>query len=91
MHKIEGVNLQVKLFCEESLPSTHSSIKDTLKVSGFPDGVSEEVLVLYFENAKSGGCADAVKEVFFPSPGVAQIQFISDTSKILLYTDIIVH
>ena len=63
---------------ESSIATTHSEYHDTLEVTGLPDGVSEGLIELYFEDSKSGGCADAIKDISFVRPGVARIQFTSD-------------
>ena len=56
-------------------------VQDTLEVSNLPSNVSEDILELYFESPKSGGCDDAVKAVTFVSPGVAQVQFSTAESE----------
>ena len=78
-HKLHGMELQVKPYEESSMATAHSEHHDILEVSGLPDGVSEGLIELYFEDSKSGGCADAVKDITFVRPGVARIQFTSDT------------
>ena len=81
IHKLQGTELQVKVYQVKLLASPYSRTRDTLEVTGLPDDISKDVLELYFENPKSGGCPDAVKNISFPRHGVAQIQFTSDTSK----------
>ena len=78
-HKLHGVELQLKPYEESSVATARSEYHDILEVSGLPDGISEGLIELYFENSKSGGCADAVKDITFVRPGVARVQFTSDT------------
>jgi hypothetical protein len=60
---------------EESLPN------DTLEISNLPPGTHADTLELYFESWRSGGCAGGVKNITFISPGIAQVQFNSESSK----------
>lgn len=79
-HKLQGMELQVKPYEESSMATAHSEHHDILEVSDLPDGVSEGLIELYFEDSKkSGGCANAVKGISFVRPRVARIQFTSDT------------
>ena len=76
VHKFLGVELQVR-FLQESTCKT----ADTLEVSGLPEGISEDLIELYFENPKSGGCEGAIKSISFLGPTTACVQFTSDESK----------
>ena len=83
--ELQDVELKVEPCQEGSVAAATHLLHhgDTLEVSGLPDTISEELLDMYFENSRSGGCADGVKKVSFVRPGVAQIQFISDTGTLL--------
>jgi hypothetical protein len=76
VHKLQKVELQVRFLQESTCKPA-----DTLKVSDLPEGTSEDILELYFENPKSGGCEGAVKSISFHGPTTACIQFTSDESK----------
>ena len=54
---------------------------DTLKVSNLPEDISKEFLEFYFESPRSGGCANAVKNVTLLRPGVAKVLFSSSESE----------
>ena len=78
VHKLQGTELQVKCW----LPSVEeSSMSDTLEVSGLPQSCSEELLELYFENPKHGGCSGGVKAIKNIRPGVAQVTFDNVSSE----------
>ena len=47
----------------------------SIKVSGIPAGLSEDLLCLYFENTKRSGGGSVVKVVFSEDPGTAIITF----------------
>lgn len=75
-HKLKGSELQIKYVdIQEDTVSNSEPVRDTLQVSNLPADMSEDILEMYFESPKSGGCVDAVKEVLLIRPGVAQIQF----------------
>ena len=76
VHTLIGVDLQVKFFQESVCKAT-----DTLKVVGLPEGISKDLIELYFESPKSGGCAGAIKTLSLLGPTSACIQFTSDGSK----------
>ena len=78
-HRFDGAKLQVS-YCdssctEESLPN------DTLEISNLPPDTHEDTLELYLESRRSGGCDGGVKNIMFVTPGVARVQFNSETSK----------
>lgn len=78
-HKFLGAKLQVKYYvstCIEECPP-----KDTLEISNLPVNIHVDTLELYLESPKSGGCAGGVKEIKIVSPGIARVQFNSETSK----------
>ena len=76
-HKLQGSLLQVNYADHNQEEMTTYLLDDTLEVSNLPHDVSEDLLALYFESPKSGGCADTVKSVTILRPGVARIQFSS--------------
>ena len=75
-HTLAGVELQVKFLQESVCKAT-----DTLKVVGLPEGIPKDLIELYFESPKSGGCAGAIKTLSLLGPTSACIQFTSDGSK----------
>ena len=76
VHKLLDIELQVRFLQEPARKPA-----DTLEVSGLPEGISEDLIELYFENAKSGGCAGAIKSISFLGPTTACIQCTSDEGK----------
>ena len=80
-HKLQGSKLQVKYVDHNQEEMMTYPLDDTLEVSNLPGDVSEELLELYFESTKSGGCADAVKSITVIRPGVVRIQFSSAKSE----------
>ena len=50
---------------------------DTLEVSGLPPKADKEILKMYFERRKCGGCDGAVVDITSISSGVAQVKFKS--------------
>lgn len=80
-HKLQGSQLQVKYVDHNQEEIMTYVLEDTLEVNNLPSDISEDLLVLYFESPKSGGCANAVKSVTVVRPGVARIQFLSTKSK----------
>lgn len=78
-HLLEGSELVVQYYNAESedivptIPEA-GSIIDTLEVKNLPHNISIDALQLYFENRKSGGCEDGVKEITFVESGVAHVQ-----------------
>ena len=80
-HNLQGSVLQVQYLSDYKKGETTSRfLDDTLEISNLPADISEEYLQLYFENARSGGCADAVKNISL-SAGVARIQFSTAKSE----------
>ena len=53
----------------------------TLEVSNIPVDIKEDFLQMYFENPKSGGCADCVKDITIIKPGIAHVQLTDAASK----------
>lgn len=88
-HILLGGALQVTVAQDHS--QTHEG-DNILIVSGIPQSFSTEIIELYFENHKSGGCFDAVESISMFKPGAARVQFTSDTSKsIALYYNVLYH
>ena len=77
-----GVELMMKY--SEVLSSPEVS-EDILEVSNLPEQISKELLELYFESPKSGGCSDGVKNVTLLRPGVAKVLFSSSDSELLFF------
>ena len=73
--------LQVRYFDSDGEKVETDQLGDTLEVRNFPASVSKDLVELYFENPKSGGCDGAVKSVSITGPGVAQVRFSSPTSE----------
>lgn len=78
VHKLKECVLKVK-FSDKANTTTVSD--DTLEVRNFPSSVSEEYLQYYFDSPKSGGCANAVKEITLVKPGLAKVLFSSPKSE----------
>ena len=53
----------------------------TLEVSNIPENIKEDYLLMYFESAKSGGCAKCVKDVTVVKPGTAHVQLTDAASE----------
>ena len=80
-HKLKGSIIQVCYFEDNEDKAETDQLRDTLEVSNFPADVSKELVELYFENPRSGGCEGAVKSITIIGPGVAQVQFSTDTGE----------
>ena len=78
-HTFNGAKLQVGYY--DSSCSEESLLNDTLEISNLPPDTHKDTLELYLESPKSGGCDGGVKNIMFVSPGVARVQFNSETSK----------
>jgi hypothetical protein len=81
MHKLKESILQVCYFEDNEDKAESDQLRDTLEVGNFPADVSNDLVELYFENPRSGGCDGAVKSIKIVGPGVAQVQFSTDTSE----------
>lgn len=64
---------------EESLTA---SVNNTIEVSNLPQDCTEDMLELYFDNPRSGGCVGGVKAVQMVGVGLAQIEFINASSEL---------
>lgn len=80
-HKLKGSIIQVCYFEDNEDKVETDQLHDTLEISNFPANISEDLVEFYFENPRSGGCEGAVKSVTIIGPGVAQVQFSTDTSE----------
>ena len=80
-HKLKGSIVQVCYFEDNEDKTETDQLRDTLEVSNFPVDVSKDLVELYFENPRSGGCEGAVKSITIIGPGAAQVQFSTDTSE----------
>ena len=79
-HRLKGSVLQVRYLDDKDKTET-DLLGDTLEVSNFPSDVSKDLVELYFESPKSGGCDGAVKSVTIIGPGVVQVQFSTNASE----------
>ena len=60
-------------------------IPDVIEVTGFPSNdVDIELLELYFESSKSGGCGNAVLETSIIAAGIVHIKFQSQEGKLIM-------
>ena len=86
-HILQGSELIVQYYSARDEPEDVVSTEletgptDTLEVRNLPHSVSTDALQLYFENPKSGGCVDGVKEITIMESGVACIQLTDATGE----------
>ena len=83
-HKVGGSQVQVKyakLSDEQDGMQEGGECNTTLEVSNIPANMKEDYLQMYFENPKSGGCADCVKDITIVEPGIAHVQLIDAAGK----------
>ena len=71
----------MKLTTDQVYTQEGSETGTTLEVSNIPVDMKEDYLQMYFENPKSGGCADCVKDITIIKPGIAHIQLTDAASK----------
>ena len=81
-HRFEGSPLQVEYIKLSGDQNGAQEGGATLEVSNIPLNMKEDYLRMYFENPKSGGCADCVEDVAVIEPGIAHVQLIDATSKL---------
>ena len=83
-HTLQRASLKIEYMChnQEEAGFDYNEIQDTLEVSNLPSDVSEDILELYFDNPRSGGCEGAVKAVSLIRQGVAKVQFSSAKSEL---------
>ncbi len=80
-HKINKQNVTVHMEVCASPVSTKQSQTSTTNqprtiiVSGVPADTDEDLLQLYFQGRKSGGCDDCVEECSLISSGKARVTF----------------
>ena len=83
-HKVGGSQVQVKyakLSDEQDGMQEGGECNTTLEVSNIPANMKEDYLQMYFESAKSGGCAKCVKDVTVVKPGTAHVQLTDAASE----------
>ena len=83
-HKVGGSQVQVKyakLSDEQDVMQEAGECGSTLEVSNIPANVEGDYLQMYFENPKSGGCADCVKDITIVKPGIAHVQLTDAAGK----------
>ena len=90
-HKFKTHNVEITVVCtppsdeplqsvpfDSSTASPHEPSDLIMEVSGFPSGNTDtELLEIYFESSKSGGCSDAVVNCSVIADGIAHIEFRS--------------
>ena len=83
-HKLGGSQVQVKyakLSDEQDVTQEAGEYCTALEVSNIPANMEGDYLQIYFENPKSGGCADCVKDITFIEPGIAHVQLTDAAGK----------
>lgn len=80
-HKVGGLQVQVKFMKLSDEQDEGDECGTALEVSNIPANVNEDYLQMYFENPKSGGRADCVKDITIIKPGIAHIQLTDAASK----------
>ena len=70
-----------KLSDEQDVMQEGGECDTILEVSNIPANVEGDYLQMYFENPKSGGCADCVKDITIVEPGIAHIQLTDAAGK----------
>lgn len=78
-HTLSGCQLQVRPFQEDSVPKAASSdaavSSSSIRVTGFSDQMSEDMLEMYFESKKSGGTDGAITNCVIIKEGIAHLTF----------------
>jgi hypothetical protein len=80
-HEVGGSQVQVKFMKLSDEQDEGDECGTVLEVSNIPANVKEDYLRMYFENPKSGGCADCVKDITIIEPGIAHVQLTDAASK----------
>ena len=80
-HKLNGIELRVDYSGTCKVKSPPSTVNGILEISNLPQNVCEEMLELYLESPKAGGCPGAVNNITLIEPGIARVQFDDTNSK----------
>ena len=98
-HKFKTHNVEITVVCtlpsdeplqsvpfDSSTASPHEPSDLIIEVSGLPSGNTDtELLEIYFESSKSGGCSNAVVNCSVVADGIAHIEFRSHEGMYIFY------
>lgn len=86
-HKMKRKDISLEVLPVSDLSMEHITQSDmatgdscdscecTIEVRNLPPKIEPDMLEMYFESAKSGGCNESVKDVTIISPDVAHVTF----------------